>query len=175
MKKLLAAAAVVFLGIFTAGLASAALTFPITFDQGALYFINVSGGTATITTDNGTGNAPPGQATITLNQEVGTSPEPTFYFGTLATNLGSTATTPPVYTFNFTAILDKDCKLRITGTDASGDLLRATAGFGPAGFDKFECHHKWKKCLPLQGAIILAPGTTSASNYSFEGKLSPSE
>jgi len=168
MKRLFAAAAVVFLVIFTAGLASADLTFPITFNEGALYFVSVSTSpslAANIATDS--------EATITLYQEVGTSPEPTFYYGTFATDLGITSGTQ--YTFTFTAILDCDGKYRITGTDTSGDLLRATAGFGRGGFDKFEWHHKWGKCLALQGAIILAPGTASAATYSFEGKLSPSE
>ncbi len=178
MKNLLTVTAIVFLLIFSAGLASAESSttsiFPDTFEVGALYATNSSG---SITTDNGAQSATSyGAASVTLKQAPTTPPEPNFFYGTLTTVIGvssTSSTSTSSNTFAFTAILGGDGQYHLSGTDAAGDLLEATAALKALSFQRLSVQSPNKvKSLHLQGVIITEPGTTTASAYSFEGTLS---
>ena len=179
MKKLLTITATVFLTIFTAGMALASTSattststttspFPATFNSGALYFVNSKGAVAT---DNGAGNKTPGVATITINQAKTASSEPAFFYGTFATDLGVTATSTNTNTFTFTATLGDDGYLHITGNDTNGDLLRAVCKIG-GNMSTPQNSAREEQSINLRGAIITAPGSDTATTYSFAGALS---
>lgn len=165
MNKLITLTAISFLMVLTPGIASAsASTFPATFNEGALYFVNSSG---TVTTDNGAENKnSPGVATITMNQASTTSPEPEFFYGTLSTNLGG----PTPYTFDFDAIPENHGSYHITGTDARGDLLQAVGHIGPDR-NRFLKPARTERSINLRGTIILSPGSSTVASYSLNGVL----
>ena len=186
MKKLLTFTTTVFLTILTAGIALASTStpastspFPATFNSGALYFINSAGAVAT---DNGAGNTTPGVATVTVNQAQTTSPQPALFYGTLATDLGvtttsttttTTASTPTTTnTFTFTAILGDDGNYHITGTDTNGDLLQAVCRIRNNRNAYQQKSSQEGPSLSIRGSVITAPGSSSATTYSFAGRLS---
>ena len=179
MKNLLTVTAIVFLLIFSAGLASAESSttsiFPDTFEVGALYATNSSG---SITTDNGAqGTTSYGADSVTLKQAPTTPPEPNFFYGTLTTVIGvssTSSTSTSSNTFAFTANPSA-----VTVSTISAELigwricLEAAAALQALSVQRSSVQSQNKvKSLHLQGVIITEPGTTTASAYSFEGTLS---
>jgi hypothetical protein len=161
MRKLLIGSAVVFLMIFTAGLATAlqsASLFPFITTTGTLYFVS---GTGTVTSD--------ATATITLNQATVTTGEPTnFFSGTLT--LTPVASTP--LTFDIAATSDWGDTFRITGSTTSGATLSAEGTIQwPRHHGRFGRGHASPPSISLVGSIL--DGTTFTGR--FEGVLSQSE
>ena len=161
MRKLLTGSVIVFLMIFTAGLATAVQTasvFPFITTTGTLYFVS---GTGAVTSD--------ARATITINQATVTSGEPTnFFWGTLTlTPLGSTP-----LTFDIAATSDWGNTFRITGSTTSGATLSAEGTIQwPRRHGRFGWSHASPPSITLHGSIL--DGTTFTGR--FEGVLSQSD
>jgi hypothetical protein len=161
MRKVFISGAVIFLMIFTAGLATAtepASIFPFTTTTGTLYFISNAG---TVTSDATT-------ATITLKEATVTTGEPTnLFWGTLAFTPASGGA---LLTFDIAATRGEEGVFHITGATAD-----ATATLTAQG--KIECVRHFNKStktksetysIALGGSIL--DGTTFAGR--FEGVLS---
>ncbi len=158
MRKLLIGSAIVFLVIFTAGLATAgqsAALFPFTTTTGTLYFIS---GTGTVTSDT--------TATITLNEATVTSGEPTnLFWGTLTL----TPVTGTPLTFDIAATSEGGGLFRITGSTTSGASLSAEGTLEwRRGHSRRS--HASSPSITLRGSIL--DGTTFSGR--FEGVLSQS-
>jgi hypothetical protein len=161
MRKLLIGSAIVFLMIFTAGLATAAQSaslFPFTTTTGTLYFVS---GTGTVTSDT--------TAAITLNQATVTSGEPAnFFWGTLTL----TPVTGTPLTFDIAATSGEGELFHITGSTTSGATLSAE---GTIEWRRHSGRHARTRVsapsITLGGRIL--DGTTFTGR--FEGVLSQSE
>ncbi len=160
MRKLLIGSAVVFLMIFTAGLATAVQTapvFPFTTTTGTLYFVS---GTGTVTSD--------ATATITLNQATVTSGEPTnFFWGTLTL----TPVTGTPLTFDIAATSEGGDTFRITGSTTSGATLSAE------GTIQWPRHHGRSRAHVSPASISLVGSILDSTTFTgrFEGVLSEAE
>jgi hypothetical protein len=168
MRKLLIESMIVFLLIFTAGLASAdesaKLTFPFTtITGGTLYFISDLG---VVTSESTTPTTPPTPTppTITIYQATVTKGEPTNLFhGTLKMNPTGTA----LLTINFSAIQEDANLFHITGTDGAGTFVVATGRILETCVKT--APHKEVLSIQLTGSI--REGTTTTTTYRFEGTL----
>jgi hypothetical protein len=162
MRKLLIGSTIVFLLIFTAGLASAdgpaKITFPFTtITGGTLYFISDLG---VVTSDSTTPTTP---LTITIYQATVTTGEPTnLFYGTLKMNPGA-----GLLTINFAATQEDANLFHITGTDGAGTFVVAT-GTILETCSKTAPH---KQVLSIQLTGSIRAGTTTTTTYRFEGTL----